>query len=185
MVDQLTEGEAKENSLKVRLDNASKARSVIQHVAQKTQANLEYHISHLISLALASVWSEPYDFSVKFVQRRNKTECDLKFIRDGEECDPIEAAGGGACDVASFALQVAYLTMKRVRKTMILDEPFAFLHSPSLQRNCSEMVRTLCDKLKIQIIMVSDQDDITTYAHKHFKVRLLNKVSMVEEKDNG
>jgi hypothetical protein len=175
----------KEQSLSTRYDNALKARTVIQVVAQKTQENLEYHISHLISLALASVWPDPYQFVVKFVNRRNRTECDLKLSRNGEECDPIDSAGGGVCDVVSFALQISYLLMKpSLRRTILCDEQFSFLHSPMLQRNCSEMVKTLSERTKMQIILVSGQSEITEYADKQFKARLVNSVTEVRESYN-
>lgn len=178
---QLTQGLTNAVSLQARLDNATKARTVIQYVAQKTQQNLEYHMSHIISLALASVWDDPYQFSIKFVQRRNKTECDLKLVRGTEEVEPLESAGGGVCDVVSFALQVAFILMKKARKVLIGDEPFSFLHSPTLQQNCSDMVKNLCDKTKMQIIMVSGQSDITTCADKSFKARLINGITEIKE----
>lgn len=62
--------------LSEKLDNLLKARSVVQIVAEQTQKKLEYHISNLVSMALASVFPEPYVFNLRFVQKRNKTEAE-------------------------------------------------------------------------------------------------------------
>jgi hypothetical protein len=182
LLKQWSDSTLKEQSLSTRLDNAIKARTVIQHVAQKTQQNLEYHISHIISLALASVWSDPYQFVVRFVLRNNKTVCEMKLSRKGHEIDPVDSAGGGVCDVVSFALQISYLLMKpSLRRTILCDEQFSFLHSPLLQRNCSDMVKTLSERTKMQIILVSGQSEITECADKRFKVRLVDGVTEVRE----
>jgi hypothetical protein len=182
LLKQWSDSTLKEQELSIRLDNAIKARTVIQVVAQKTQKNLEYHISHIISLALASVWSDPYQFVVRFIPSRNKTVCEMKLSRNGEECDPIDSAGGGVCDVVSFALQISYLLMKPgLRRTILCDEQFSFLHSPLLQRNCSDMVKTLSERTKIQIILVSGQSEITECADKQFKARLVNGVTEIRE----
>lgn len=181
--EQLNKAAEEEAFLEKRLNTATKARTVIQHVAQMTQKNLEFHISHIVSLALASVWPKPYEFKVNFVKRRNKTECDLVLVREGEELDPLDASGGGVCDVASFALRIAVLTMKaKVRKVLLLDEPFSFLHSNEMQRNCSKMVKALSEKMGIQVIMVSDQTNIIDYADAKFKVTLSGGKSHVQTK---
>ena len=74
------------------------AREIVRNVGMKTQQQLQFHISDIVSLALDSVFDDPYELKVEFIQRRNKTECDLTFQRDGEQMDPLSASGGGAVD---------------------------------------------------------------------------------------
>lgn len=104
------------------------AREIIREVGLKTQQQLQYNISDIVSLALDSIFPDPYQLKVDFVLRRNKTECDLKFTRGDLEIEPIEASGVGAIDVAAFALRIASWSMLRpkVRNTIILDEPFRY-----------------------------------------------------------
>ena len=83
------------------------AREIVREVSLKTMQQLQYHISDITSLALEAVFDNPYKLTLDFVQRRNKTECDLYFERDGNRVDPISASGVGAVDIASFALRIA------------------------------------------------------------------------------
>ena len=76
---------------------------IIRTVGLNTQQTLQYHVSSIASLAMDAVFDDPYELKVEFVERRNKTECDLKFVREEQEVDPIEASGVGAVDVAAFA----------------------------------------------------------------------------------
>lgn len=178
---------AKENSFKcqqVHLDTL-KAREIVSVVAQNTQKAIEIHISSLVSMALASVFPDPYTFSLRFVQRRNKTEADLLFIKNGSEITDIrENGGGGVADVAAFALRVALWSLKKTRPTLLFDEPFKFLHSPAYQSKASEMIKEISSKLGIQFIIVSDQEQIISAADKVINVSNVNGVSVININDS-
>jgi ABC-type dipeptide/oligopeptide/nickel transport system ATPase subunit len=161
-----------------RLDYAGKARAFIQQVAQETQQNLEYHISSLVTTALASVFPDPPEFVAQVVQRRNKTEWDLLFKEFGVLEKPVDASGGGPLDVASNALRYTYWSLNPNRATFILDEPFKFV-SPNLQHKVSDMLKMLSKELGIQIIMVSHADEINYSADKTFLVEKIGKKSKV------
>lgn len=161
--------------------NCQKARTVVQIVAEETQKKIEYQVSNLVSLALASVFLDPYEFKLKFVMRRNKTEADMLFIKNGHEGNPIEIAGGGALDVASFALRVAIWSIKPTNNVLIQDEPFHFL-SRNLQNKCSQMIKKISQKLGIQFIIVSHIPEITDAADKVFNVSYEDGISKITEK---
>ena len=156
------------------------ARTIIQEVALKTQKQLSYHISEITSLALNTIFSEPYTLEADFVQRRNKTECDLYFVRNEERVDPLSASGGGAVDVTAFALRVASWAMQRPRSrnTLILDEPFRYLSSGLLPL-AGEMLKQIFEKLGLQIIMVSHCEELIEKADRIFMVKIKNGVSSI------
>jgi len=157
--------------LKQQIIQYEKAREIIRKVGLKTQQQLQYHISDITSLALEAVFDDPYTLKVEFIQRRNKTECDLLFVRNGKEIDPLESSGYGAVDIAAFALRVASWSMKipRSRNTIILDEPMRFL-SEDRQPFASQMLKELSERLGIQFIIVTHEDILTEYADKIFAV---------------
>jgi DNA repair exonuclease SbcCD ATPase subunit len=156
------------------------AREIIREVGIKTQQQLSFHISDITSLALEAVFNEPYELKVEFVQRRNKTECDLYFERNGERIDPLTASGGGAVDMAAFALRIASWSMLRphTRNVIILDEPLRFL-SVDLQERASIMIKEISEKLGIQFILVTHNDTLTSYADRTFQVSIKKGVSKV------
>lgn len=164
--------------LKNRLEDATKARVIIQKVAQETQQNLEYHIGQLVTTALASVFPEPPEFVTKIAVRRNKTECDLFFKEFDVLEKPVDSSGGGPLDVASNALRYTYWSLNPNRPTFILDEPFKFV-SPDLQHKVSDMLKMLSKELGIQIIMVSHAEEINYSADKTFLVEKIGKISKV------
>jgi DNA repair exonuclease SbcCD ATPase subunit len=160
-----------------------KAKEIVREVGMKTQEQLQYHIGDITSLALESIFDDPYELKVDFVKRRDKVECDLLFIRNGEEVNPISASGGGAVDVASFALRIASWSMNspRSRNTIILDEPLRFL-SEDLQEKASLMIKELSDKLNLQFIIITHEPTLATYADKEFKIGIREGVSISQTK---
>ena len=165
------------------VQNVEKARLIIQRAAQMTQEQLQYHISEITSLALAAVFDDPYKLGVEFVQRRNKTECDLFFIEKWTEgrFDPLSATGGGSVDVSAFALRVALWSLQRprTRNVLILDEPFRFL-STGLMSKASIMLKEIADRLTLQIIMVTHEKKLIECADRVFRVRQKKGISKIK-----
>lgn len=176
--------EKKREELEVRLDNAEKGLAIIQIVAKDTQQNLRFHFSKLVTSSLKATTPEWPEFDVEFVIRRNRTECDLYFVEYGHRQHPMESSGGGPKDIASFALRCAYWALKKNRRALVLDQPFGNVSS-DLQRAVSIMVKSVSEMLKIQIIMVSHQDDINISADKTFSVVKTGKISKVTEGELG
>jgi ABC-type uncharacterized transport system YnjBCD ATPase subunit len=154
----------------------------VRTVGLATQQELQFHISDITSLALEAVFDDPYELKVEFVERRNKTECDLKFVRGDMEIDPMTASGVGAVDVASFALRIASWSMMRprTRPTIILDEPFRFL-SENYQDKASQMLKELSEKLGLQFIIVTHEQTLSSYADRTFEVSIHKGVSKVKQ----
>lgn len=161
--------------------DCEEAQSVIQNVAQLTQGELEYHVAELVTLAMAAVFENPYALGVEFVLRRGRTECDLFFTRGGKQVDPLSASGGGAVDVAAFALRVSLwsLGLPRTRSVLILDEPLKWLKGGVLPEKGARMIKEISERLNLQIIMVSHIPDQIEGADRRIEVTLREDVSHV------
>lgn len=173
--------------LKEHKENLESAQAIIQLISQATQQELQYHINELVSLSLAAVFDDTYTFEVDFVQRRNQTEADLWFVRDGERINPLYATGGGPIDVAAFALRVSLWSLRknRSRAVLVLDEAAQHIKGDDANIKFIQMVKGLSERLGIQVIMVSDErvplEDIERGADKVFKVSIKKGKSIVKE----
>lgn len=178
---QILKSDKKELELrKNRVADAKKCQAIIQTVAQETQQELEFHISNLVTMALATVFpEEKIKFITKFVVRRNKTECDLLFEERGNTYAPLEGSGYGAVDVAAFALRLSLWALNPTDNVMVLDEPFRNV-SPDRQHRVGEMLKSLSEELSLQIILVSHAVDVNIQADKTFTIVRQGDVSKVE-----
>lgn len=166
---------------KTDLVHHEKAHEIIKEVGSKTQELLQVQISDITSLAMEAVFEDPYKLEVLFVERRNNNECDLLFERDGQLMKPLDASGGGAVDVAAFALRIASwsLSSPSLRNVIILDEPMRFL-SRNLQEKASQMIKQISKKLGIQFIIVTHEAKLTESADRVFEVGQVNGVSFLK-----
>ena len=160
--------------------DCEEAQIVIQKVAQLTQEELKIRISNLVTLALESVFDEPYEFEVDFVQRRGQSEADLWFVIDGERIDPLSASGGGVVDVAAFGLRVSLWSLQkpRSRSIIVLDEPFKYLSS-NYQQKAGELLKVISEKLKLQILMISHIEPLVEAADNVIKISQKKGISNV------
>ena len=93
------------------------------------------------------------------------------------ELPPVGFTGGGAIDIASLALRIAYLSMRqdiKVRRLLLLDEPFSRLKGEEANKRALAIIQEISKNLGLQIIMVSDEriprEDIIANADKVFEV---------------
>jgi len=137
-----------------------------------------------VSSCLSAVFDDPYRFQISFVKKRGKTEAVLSFVRGELEVDPLDSAGGGVVDVAAFALRVACVlaSTPQLRKLIVLDEPFKFLHR-DLRPRIGTMIMKLAVEFNIQFIIVTHFPEIeigkVIHLNEQKKIRCKIKSSMV------
>jgi len=157
---------------KLHLKYLEEAKEVIRGIGLHTQQQLQFHISDITSIALESVFDDAYRLEIEFIQRRNKTECDVYFVRGEHRINPLLASGGGAVDIAAFALRIALWSLSsRLSNVIILDEPMRFV-SEDLREKASSMIKEVSKKLDIQFIIVTHDPALTAYADEVHKVTL-------------
>lgn len=144
--------------------------SFLQFIAKETQQNIEKRLSEIVTSALQTVYpEEDYEFKIKFVEKRNSTECQLLFAKDGDEFRPLEESGGGPIDIAALALLVSFIKLEKKRPLIITDEPFKNVSKQKLPI-AVQLLKNICEKLDFQIIMVTHFDEIIKFSDKSFKV---------------
>jgi len=178
LIQERRELNAELKNLKLQQEDIEQAKEILRLIAQQTQQQLEFFISDIVSLALETVFDNPYKFKTEFVLRRGKTECDLWFEKNGYLIRPTDATGGGPIDVASFGLRLSLWSLNKNRPVLVLDEPFKHL-SGDLHQKSLAMLKQLAYKLNIQIIMISHSRELTEGADKVFKVHQHNGVSSI------
>lgn len=163
--------DAKENTFITR-----EAANFVTAVARRVQESIEVGVSGVVGEALKAVFGDrSYGFRLKFKSRtgdRGTGEAELSFLdADENPIDPMASCGGGAVDVAAFALRVALwtITRPRTRPVMILDEPFRFL-SRDLKPLAGGFLRELSAELGLQFIIVTHDQAIVEAADRVFRV---------------
>lgn len=163
----------KEKQLNHDLKLLEDAQIFLQKIAQETQEHLRFQIEDIVNLALETCFPGEYIFQIKFEISRGKTEAELVFLdqKTKRQIDPMNASGGGVVDLTTFALRIACYALERgTDNVIVLDEPMKFV-SKDLQQRVGEILKTLSERMNLQIIMVSHIGEIIDVADKVFEVK--------------
>lgn len=191
--EKLKSAKSKRRELKQELHYAEEASALIQLCAQQTQEQLRYQLSELPKLALSSVFDDPYDFDVKFEQRRGGVEVDFWFVRDGQPISPKDNTGLGPVDIAGMALRPALWSLQnpRSRASIWLDEPFKHLKGSEANKRALAMLKEICRPIPerhwpgMQIVMIADErasrEDIMEVADVIFEFAMKGRQTVVTE----
>lgn len=156
-----------------RMKRFEEAQTFLQKVAQETQEHLKFKIEDIVNLALETCFPNEYTFQLNFNIARGKTEAELVFLSQSTNrpVDPMNASGGGVVDIACFALRIAsYVLEQGIDNVIVLDEPMKFV-SKDLLESAGQILKTLSNKLNLQIIMVTHENKFIDVADKVFEVK--------------
>lgn len=142
-----------------RLEAHQKAQAIVQLVAQSIQQKVHQKISGIVTLCLEAVFDNPYQFAIRFDQKRGKTEARMVFIREGVELDdPLYEVGGGVIDVTALALMVSCILLHRpeLRRFMCLDEPWKNIRGEANKARTRELLEKLVSEMGFQVVINTD-----------------------------
>lgn len=141
------------------LEATQEAQRIVQHIAQFLQQQAHDRIASVVTRCLNAVFDDPYEFRIRFDQKRGKTEARLTFLRNGMELDdPLNEVGGGVVDVASLALRLSCILLSRppLRRLVVLDEPWKNIRGKANKARTRDMIVRLSKELGIQFIINTD-----------------------------
>ena len=160
--------------------DSEEARVFLQVVSEETLKNMEFHLSALPTFALFAIDPTFPKEIAEVTTRKDGIGCTFYFEEDGNKDKPLDSSGGGALGIGGLGNRIMLWSLDQNRPSFVLDEPLKDL-SPDRHRNASELLKRLTDDLKIQIIMVSHQEEVHSKADKVFRVVRKGRVSIVEE----
>ena len=166
---------------KEQIESNEKARWIVTEVAKQTQEEFTNQIEGLVTSAIRAVFEErDFVFKLELERKRNKLECRMLVLENGEELDPKDDMGGGIVDIIAFALRVVlwHFENPRTRNMIYLDEPFRF--TGALQVKAGAMMKELSKKLCIQFIFNTHDDALIDVANKGFGVEYAGGRSKVQ-----
>jgi len=157
----IIENKAKLKTLEQKFLDINEALGLVQQVAEQVQQYLFGQITSIVTDSLQSIFDIKIEFKMDIVQKRNANEVEIYFISEGERVYPKKNSAGGWLDVASFALRLINILLRKVplRRTYILDEPFKNVSEEYLPGVCT-LLETLTEQLNIQFIAVTHKKEL-------------------------
>ena len=146
------------------------AQLVLAEVSKLIHKETVVKIENLVTLCLQAVYDRPFQFRLIFEEKRKSVEARPMVIEGDYEFDPKEDKGGGMIDLISFALRLILWNIQnpRTRALFIFDEPFK--RAGSYVTRIGKMLQYLSDKLKIQIIVLTHEDELAEICDRVYRI---------------
>ena len=132
-------------------------------VSEKYRGQICSIFNSLITEALSKIFEKDIIFNIKISTYRNQPAVEVFLTEEGIEVSPQKSSGGGINDIISLVVRIIFIHLQNSSKIIILDEPLKFLSLEYLE-NASSFISEICERLGIQIIMVSHKQDIQIHA---------------------
>lgn len=155
------------------------ASRVVEEMAHRISSHLQEQIritiSGLVSYAIKEIFGEEYSATIKFELKRGKTEAYVLVRKGRLELDPKECCGCGLLDIASLFSRISQWHLGRKgRPFFLLDEPLKHLSKDRHER-ASLVISKVCESLGIQMLVISHDSALCTYAGKHQQIESVSE----------
>ena len=155
---------------------------IVQKVAKDTQQSLFASLNRLVTEALDIVFvDEGYSFELQADSKANGLQVTPVLKQYGHEYSLKADTGYGITQVIALSLRTALLAIKKKStKIILLDEPNVAV-SKEYKEKASELMSTIANKMGMQIIAVTHQQEIKEVADHTFLITKNKEGSQVEE----
>ena len=165
------------------LEICSKAIEFVEQVSTEERQAIKSKVEELITSCLQDVFDSTYSIEFEYGMKRNKTSVEIYSIRTCEDGlkvkRQIDGIGGGVADSISLPLKlIVLLNDSELDRVLILDEPGKCLSINHVPR-FAHFLKTISEKLKIQIIMSSHHTCMDQFADSINEVSLLGSKSQI------
>lgn len=143
---------------------------IIEGLALEKRNGIKSGIENVVTSALKMLYGEEYSFNMTYSEKNNRSCLDVKVFRvtpDGIVKRDISGIGGGVSDCISIPLRMMVLKGSNAGDILFLDEAFKHIDKDMVDK-VGEFLKTISEKLDMQIIMSSHHQGILNAADKGF-----------------
>jgi len=146
-----------------------KAEEALLHLSTALLGQSTGSIDEMVTRGLQAVFDDQsLEFRTVLTKMRGKTNAKFELLEDGQAAPILTSYGGGVLCVIGVFLRVMTVIVLGMRKVLFLDETMAHLSEEYIP-NLSSFLRTLCDELEFEIVMVTHQPEFAANATVQYK----------------
>lgn len=149
------------------------AQMILQALEEKWRGNAGGALASVVSYGLSVVFGEPYELNIDSKVSRGVASTELTLTKSGLRTPIKNAKGGSVLNVLSFLFHTILTTSSkpRLRPILVLDEPFSHVSAEYRPQVCA-LLRELCHRLGLQMIIVSHEEELLEAADVAYLVEL-------------
>jgi chromosome segregation ATPase len=152
-------------------------------LADGRRGTMKKKIEEVVTEAVKLIYGPEYRVELTYGVKNNRSSLDIEMVRnipEGEVRRELGGFGGGLADTISVPLRLMVLLgSKQVARICVLDESWKHMDNERIEL-VAEFLKTLSDKLGMQIIICTHHQVIQDRADKTYQVSEVNGKSVVK-----
>lgn len=152
---------------------AKEGLAFLEELANKRRGAMKGKIESVVSEALKLIYGDSYRIELSYSVKNNRSNLEIEMIRettDGEVRRDMGGFGGGVADTISVPLRLMVLMgSKQTDRVCILDECWKHI-DPWRIEQVGEFLKSLADKLGIQVVFCTHHQDLRAFADKTYDI---------------
>lgn len=166
---EIVEEEAQVEKVKYKIDLNQKGSEVFKLWLENMLEDNVNSVSELVTSALSHVIDDQeLIFKINREIKANRLSMNFVIEENGVEGDPLNSFGGGAVLFASFILRLSVMARMNMANLLILDESLSALANKYVP-NAADFMKEISDKMGINILMVTHNEDFMANAHMAYE----------------
>lgn len=145
----------------------------LEEIANSRRGTMKGKIEEIVTEALRLIYGTDYRVELNYCVKNNRSSLEIEMVRDtpkGEVRRQLGGFGGGVADTISVPLRLMVLLgSKQSEKICVLDECYKHMDEERIE-GVAEFLKTLADRLQMQIIMCTHHEEIRDRADRTFLV---------------
>jgi DNA repair exonuclease SbcCD ATPase subunit len=155
---------------KKEIDLLTKTSALLKHLLNIMIKDEVSKMAGLVTYGLKTVFEDQNLTFTPIIEKKNeKIHIELKTDNDGIMGE-YKSFGGSVAVIESFLLRVLFMLKKKFARLMILDETFSAVGVEYIDNTC-KLIRELCEKLGMDILLVTHQEKFKDNADNVYIVK--------------
>ena len=149
------------------------ALQLLEDIANTRRAGMKSKIESVLGEAVRAIYGPRYGVELEYNVKNNRSHLDIfvtKQLENGVVRRTIDGIGGGVADTISIPLRLLVILGANTDRVCFIDEGWKHVN-PERVEAISRFVKEVCERLKIQIILVSHHTGMQQNADKIFHFR--------------
>jgi hypothetical protein len=146
-----------------------KVSELFKHLIERYVLEYAESFSELVTEGLQAIYyDQDVSFDIEITQKRGKVHAEFVTEQNGRRGKPLDSFGGGVASVESLLLRILVVLRAEMARYLFLDESLAALSAEYVD-TCGEFLRKLCDRLNVNILLVTHNEGFLEHANRAYR----------------
>lgn len=172
VIRQRKEQSDKLKAIQKEIEVLGKSQALLLKIASEAEEKILDFVSDIVSKGISDIFARPWQVVFKEEIKAGQKTLGIYLKKDNELETIPDAVGGGVTQTVSILMRIVliFLLKGKAEQLLVIDEALSHLAETHLPR-AAEVIQKVATDLKIQIIMITHQEQLLDAADSIYQVQ--------------